>query len=653
MKHNVLMVYPEFPETFWSFKESLGFVGKKTNFPPLPLLTVAALLPDGYEVRLADMNVGPLSEADLEWAELVFISAMLVQKESMEGVIAKVRGLGKTIVAGGPYPTQCWGSIGGVDHFVLNEAELTLPAFIADLEEGRAKPLYTTKEKPDLALTPKPRYDLIDFKPYSSMVLQYSRGCPNECEFCDIVELFGRKPRVKSPVQFIGEMELLYDLGHRGGIFIVDDNFIGNRVAVKELLRAIVAWQEGHGRPFTFSTEASVDLAKDDELLDLMVGCGFTMTFLGIETPVLESLESAHKTKNIGVSLSDAVRKIQERGIEVTAGFIVGFDTDPDDIAGRQIAFIQESGITTAMVGLLTALPNTRLHRRLVAEGRLLTESTGDNTHGLELNFVPKMEVTKLVTAYAEVLTTIYDPKHYFERCHVLLGRLPRRSKASAKVVADRSAMTNVRAFISSFASQTFSSYGHHYLRFLATTLVRRPCMFAKAIEKAIEGHSLIKTTKVKIGKPWATAQAFGLFLGRSVERLEGLVNGRPPANLDKALSEAAALRAGLSRIAARALPVPTLVRVEAPLHALADRVARFVVDRGEQALRLAADATEEQLRRYSLAIARYRRKALPVQVALRSPQGAQSAIIMQIGALDAMIAEIGNLLDGGDAMRR
>ncbi len=508
MKRNVLLIYPEFPETFWSFKGSLDFVGKKANFPPLSLLTVAALLPPRYEARLVDMNVRPLTRADLEWADVFFTSSMLVQKDSLASLLAGLRGLGKPIVAGGPYPTQCWSGIEGVDHFVLNEAEITLPAFIEDIEAGRAKHVYESDTKPDLVLTPKARYELIDFKPYSAMMLQYSRGCPNDCEFCDIIELFGRKPRVKSPAQLVGEIDALYRLGHRGGIFIVDDNFIGNRVEVKKVLREIVAWQDGHGRPFKLSTEASVDLAKDDELLDLMVRAGFTMAFLGIETPVAASLESAHKRTNLGVSLPDSVRKIQERGIEVTAGFIVGFDTDPEDIAERQIAFIQESGIATAMVGLLTALPKTRLHRRLVAEGRLLADSTGDNTHGLELNFVPKMEVSTLIDAYAEVLTTIYDPKRYFDRCSVLLERLSRRPSDGTAPPRERPIRSSLRALVYTFTRQIISRYGHHYLRFLATTLVRSPRMLAKAIEKAIEGYSLIRITKVKIREPWARMRA-------------------------------------------------------------------------------------------------------------------------------------------------
>ena len=507
MIRKALLVYPEFPETFWSFRGSLGFVGKKADFPPLSLLTVAALLPERYEPRVVDMNVRPLTQADLDWADIVFTSAMLVQKESLERLVRRVNRAGKPIVAGGPFPTHCQEEIQGVDHFVLNEAEITLPEFIADLEAGRAKSVYASEARPDLALTPKPRYDLIDFRPYSSMMLQYSRGCPNDCEFCDIIELFGRKPRVKSPEQFVGEIESLYRLGHRGGIFIVDDNFIGNRVAVKEALRLIVAWQESHGRPFTFSTEASVDLAEDEELLSLMARAGFTMAFVGIETPVVESLASARKRTNLGISLQDSVRRIQESGIEVTAGFILGFDTDPEDVAKRQIAFIQESGIATAMVGLLTALPKTSLQRRLAAEGRLLSESSGDNTHMLRLNFVPKMEASLLVDAYAEVLTNIYDPKRYFERCKVLLSRLPRRSKASSGVVAERSLLENVRALLFSFARQAFSRYGRQYLRFLAITILCRPWALAKAFEKAILGFSLIEITRTKVREPWARAR--------------------------------------------------------------------------------------------------------------------------------------------------
>jgi radical SAM superfamily enzyme YgiQ (UPF0313 family) len=607
MIRKVLLVYPEFPETFWSFKGSLGFVGKKANFPPLSLLTVAALLPERYEARVVDMNVRPLDQAELDWADIVFASAMLVQKDSLKRLVERVKGSGKPIVAGGPYPTQCREEIAGVDHFVLNEAEITLPAFIAELEAGRAKSVYESEERPDLALTPRPRYDLIDIRPYSSLMLQYSRGCPNDCEFCDIIELFGRKPRVKSPEQFVGEIESLYRLGHRGGIFIVDDNFIGNRAAVKEVLREIIAWQEAHGRPFTFSTEASIDLAKDDELLDLMEGAGFTMTFVGIETPVVESLVSASKRANIGISLQDSVRKIQERGIEVTAGFIIGFDTDPEDIAERQIAFIQESGIATAMVGLLSALPKTALHRRLAAEGRILGESSGDNTHELRLDFVPKMDASKLIDAYAEVLTTIYDPRRYFERCDVLLSRLPRRSKAGAAVAVERSLLENVRAAATSFARQAFSSYGRHYLRFLATTLVRRPWALAKGIEKAIHGYSLIEITREKVMNPWARTRALERAMTLSIKRLRSIMDEGALAGPAGASAETSRIRRGLSalEVLKAARPVPVLV--ESTLRALAEIAGRFLGDLSERLPWLVANATERQRYRIQRVLARYR----------------------------------------------
>jgi len=591
MNMKVLLVYPEFPETFWSFRGSLGFVGKKANFPPLSLLTVAALLPGNYEARIVDMNVLSLRQADLDWADIVFTSAMLVQKESLARLVERVNKAGKPIVAGGPYPTQCWEGIAGVDHFVLNEAEVTLGAFIADLEAGCARKVYQSAEKPDLERTPIPRYDLLDFKPYSSMMLQYSRGCPNDCEFCDIIELYGRKPRVKPPGQFVGEIESLYRLGYRGGIFIVDDNFIGNRVGVKEVLRRIIEWQEGHGRPFTFSTEASVDLAKDEELLALMVKAGFTMAFLGIETPVVESLVSAHKTANLGISLHDSVRRIQESGIEVTAGFIIGFDADPEDVAERQIAFIQESGIATAMVGLLSALPGTALYRRLAAEGRLLGESSGDNTHELRLDFVPKMEASKLIDAYARVLTSIYDPKRYFERCGVLLSRLPRRTGAGRAAAAERSTLENARAFFLSFARQSFSRYGLHYLRFLATTLLHRPWALAKAIEKSIHGFSLFEITRTKVRRPWAMAKSLGQELELSAKRLDGLMGGKDIAGIEGILAGARAIRRGLRLIAAAysAHSAPGLV--ESQLRTFTERAASFL---GDLALRfpgLSADA--------------------------------------------------------------
>ena len=419
MKRNILMIYPEFPLTYWSLKHALPFVNKKSSIIPLGLLTVAAMLPPDYNIKLVDMNVDRLDRNDIEEADLVFISAMIVQKESMESVIRLCNECGTPVVAGGPYPTSSHESIHGVDHFVLNEAEVTLDPFIEDYEAGRAKKLYTDLYKPDLAMTPPPRFDLIDLSVYQNVALQNSRGCPFNCEFCDIIELFGRKPRFKDPDQFVNEIDLAWKAGFRGSLFIVDDNFIGNKTKVKELLRRIITWQKSHSYPFSLFTEASIDMAGDDEILDLMADAGFDMVFVGIETPDAASLESCHKSQNLRTDLFESIKKIQEHGIEVTGGFIVGFDSDTEDIFDRQIEFIQKAGIPMAMVGLLGALPNTQLFRRLQKEGRLKPEVQwkGNNTHELRMSFYPVMPEATLVEGYKKIMSTIYSPKNYFERC--------------------------------------------------------------------------------------------------------------------------------------------------------------------------------------------------------------------------------------------
>jgi len=490
MPTKVLLVYPEFPTTYWSFDHALPFIGKKASLPPLGLMTVAAMLPEGYEPRLVDLNVEPLRNEDLEWADLVFLSGMIVQKQSFDQAVRLCRRAGKRVVAGGPYPMAMHEQIEGVDHFVLDEAELTLPRFLSDLEQGRPQRLYREAEKADLAASPVPRFDLIDITAYDSMPLQYSRGCPYSCEFCDIIEMFGRRQRTKSPAQFLREMEVVRRSGFRGNLFIVDDNFIGNRGRTKELLRAIVAWQREHGSPFSLITEASLDLAQDEELLELMVQAGFSMVFVGLETPDEQTLAFTGKTQNLKAGILQSVRKIQAKGLEVTGGFIVGFDTDRADIFDRQIAFVQEAGIPIAMVGLLTALPNTRLSRRLQREGRLLRQSTGNNTHTLRLNFVPRMPEEELIEGYKRVLATLYSPKHYFRRCSTLLSRLPARTKTSPMVN-----WQGIKALLRSIGRQAFSPYGLHYLNLLLKTLFIRPAYFPDAVALAIKGYHLFRIT--------------------------------------------------------------------------------------------------------------------------------------------------------------
>jgi radical SAM superfamily enzyme YgiQ (UPF0313 family) len=429
----VLLVYPEFPDTYWSFRHALKFEGKGAPFPPLGLLTVSAMLPEPWERRLVDMNVRRLRDSDIEWADIIFASAMIVQKESLERVVARCKALGKPVAVGGPYVSTSAEHLPEADHIFVGEAETTLPEFLKDLESGEPKHIYQAAERPALTSTPVPHFHLVDSPRYSAMSVQYSRGCPFQCEFCDIIEIYGRVPRTKTNEQMLAELDALRAAGWRGLVFIVDDNFIGNKKNVRRLLPALIEWSERHGRPFSFITEASVNLAEDDALLELMRRANFRRVFLGIETPVEESLREAQKGQNTRRDLLESVRKIQSYGMEVMAGFIVGFDNDPEDIFERQIDFIRESAIPLAMVGLLTALPDTQLWRRLKREGRLLKESAGSNTEG-SLNFVPRMDRARLVEGYRRIVQTIYSPAEYYQRAldclsHLTQGPEPRRRR--------------------------------------------------------------------------------------------------------------------------------------------------------------------------------------------------------------------------------
>ncbi|MGA1864141.1 MAG: B12-binding domain-containing radical SAM protein [bacterium] len=487
----VLLVYPEIPTTYWSFKYALSLAGKKGTFPPLGLLTVAAMLPPHYEVQLIDMNVEPLTDEVIARADIVFTSAMIVQKDSLAKLAKRCKRLNVPILAGGPYPTSYFEKIEDIDYFVLNEAELTLPLFLHDWENGEAKKIYMDKRKPDISGSPAPRYDLIDINSYGSMALQYSRGCPFNCEFCDIVEMFGHISRTKTIQQIQNELDLIYNLGWRGSVFFVDDNFIGNKKKVKSLLSVIGSWQKQRNYPFDLFTEASIDLASDEELLNLMSAAGFNMVFIGIETPVEETLIRSGKKQNVKQEMIKSIKKIQENGIEVTGGFIVGFDNDPPDIFKKQIQFIQEAGIPLAMVGLLTALPNSRLYHRLKKEGRLLKESSGNNTHDLQFNFIPKMDLTKLINGYKHIISQIYSPKIYFERCLILLQNLNPHQNSARRVRGEE-----ILIFLRSLLRQSFTSYGYYYLRFLMKALITERKMFPEAVRMAIWGHHFFKITE-------------------------------------------------------------------------------------------------------------------------------------------------------------
>ena len=351
----VLLVYPEFPDTFWSFKHALKFIRKKAGAPPLGLLTVAAMLPADWEPRLVDLNARRLSDEDLAWADIAFVSAMIVQRDAARLAIERCKGAGLTVVAGGPLFVGEHEQFPAVDHFVLNEAEITLPPFLADLAAGHPQRVYATAEFPDIRQTPAPRWQLADLRHYDTVSIQFSRGCPFNCDFCNITALLGHKPRTKTAAQIIAELESLYAIGWRGNVFFVDDNFIGNKKILKtEVLPALIAWRQGKmGMPF--STELSINLADDAELMRLLVEAGFTTVFVGIETPTDAGLSECGKSQNRNRDLVASVKRLQRAGLQVQGGFIVGFDSDSPAIFQQQVDFIQMSGIVTAMVGLLQA----------------------------------------------------------------------------------------------------------------------------------------------------------------------------------------------------------------------------------------------------------------------------------------------------------
>jgi radical SAM superfamily enzyme YgiQ (UPF0313 family) len=428
---NALLVYPEWPDTYWSFKHALPFQGKRSSYPPLGLLTIAALLPNNWGKRLVDMNVRELTDSDLVWAEVVLVSGMLVQKDNLLVILARCRASGIRTVVGGPIASGFGELHRYADHVVIGEAEDLIAPLAEDLERGTAKSQYKASEMPSLDRSPLPDLSLIKIRHYCSMAIQYSRGCPYSCEFCDIIEIYGRKARTKSVAQVIAELEQLYRRKWRGAVFLVDDNFIGNKKNVKQLLPALAEWNDRHRRPFTFFTEASMNLADDVEILALMKAAGFIRVFLGIETPVEASLKEAHKLQNTQRSLLDSVRRIQQHGIEVMAGFIVGFDSDPDDVFDRQVEFIQESGIPIAMVGLLQALPGTQLYRRLEREGRLVSDANGNNID-CNLSFIPTMSAQRLLDGYRSILQRIYTPDAYYERVRRFLDLYqPTRTRRS------------------------------------------------------------------------------------------------------------------------------------------------------------------------------------------------------------------------------
>ncbi|MBI9043267.1 MAG: B12-binding domain-containing radical SAM protein [Anaerolineaceae bacterium] len=486
-----LMIYPEFPDTFWSFKHALKFINKKAASPPLGLITIAAMLPEDWQLRLLDLNISKIKKKDIIWADIILISAMNIQKKSTIEVIKNCKSLGKTIVAGGPLFTGEFEQFPDVDHFVLNEAEITLPVFLKDWENGQPKRIYQTEEFADITKTPAPRWDLIQMDQYDSLPIQFTRGCPHNCDFCNITALLGHKVRIKTVNQIISELELMVQAGWQRNVFFVDDNFIGNRKFIKEnLLPAIIEWKKDK-KGLDFTTEATITLSDDEELMEQMVKAGFKSVFIGIETPETNSLEECNKKQNLNRNLVDSVKKIQRFGMQVSGGFIVGFDNDQPSIFKKQIEFIQNSGIVTAMVGLLQAPHGTKLYDRLLKEDRLLQEMSGDNTDGTT-NIIPAMDIRILHKGYQEILSTIYSPVYFYERVKTFLKEYePRHQNVHLQI---NEVMALFRSII---RIGILSADRKHYWDLFFWSLKNFPKKFPMAITFSIYGFHFRKISQL------------------------------------------------------------------------------------------------------------------------------------------------------------
>lgn len=485
----ILFVYPQSPRTFWSFSYALKFISKKSSFPPLGLITIASMLPASWEKKLIDMNTTVLEDKDIQWADYVFISAMVIQKDSVRDVIDRCKVLNIKTVAGGPLFTSDYSEYEDVDHLLLQEGELTVPQFLSDLESGVPKHIYSADGWADLSKTPVPAWELVKLKSYATLNIQYSRGCPYNCEFCNITTLFGHAPRTKSVQQILRELDVIYEYGWRGGIFFVDDNFIGNRKKLKEeVLPELIRWMDERRHPFSFLTEVSVNLSDDDELMRLMARAGFESVFVGIETVNEDSLAECNKNQNKNRDMVECVKKMHRFGLQVQGGFIIGFDSDNTAIFKRMIDFIQDSGIVTAMVGLLNAPKGTRLYQRLMKEGRISSSFTGNNTD-LSMNFTPAMELNTLLSGYQKIINTIYAPKYYYERISNFLNEYIPMTMGMPHF-----SLNKIFALLRANFRIGFLEKGRrYYWKLFFWSVFRRPDVFPLAITLSIYGYHFRK----------------------------------------------------------------------------------------------------------------------------------------------------------------